>query len=84
MQDGLYGAILIKLVASTIGSDLIADLIRPPKGEKKPFHYISSEPEDIAAMEKAESKAQVALVSDWTKFTSEDWLNFETASNLDI
>jgi hypothetical protein len=35
-------------------------------------------------MEKAEQKAHVALVSDWTKFTSEEWLNFEMASNLDI
>jgi hypothetical protein len=57
---------------------------RPSKGEKRPFSLISTITEDIAAMERAERRAQVALVGDWTKFTSEEWLSFEVASNLDI
>jgi hypothetical protein len=45
---------------------------------------ISSNADDIEAMKKAESKAQTALVSDWTKFTSEEWYAAEQASGLDI
>jgi hypothetical protein len=45
---------------------------------------ISSNKDAVTAMEKAEQDAQVALVSDWTRFTSEQWFAAEKASNLDI
>ncbi|KAF2671315.1 conidial pigment biosynthesis oxidase Arb2/brown2 [Microthyrium microscopicum] len=68
MQDGLYGAIIIK----------------PPPGEARPFSMISSDRKAVAAMEKAELNSHVVLVSDWTHITSEQWFAAEEASNLDI
>jgi hypothetical protein len=57
---------------------------RPKPGEPKPFSLITSDKDAVAAMEKAEQDPQVAIVSDWTKFTAEQWFEVEQASNLDI
>lgn len=69
IQDGLYGPIFIT----------------PPSSQPSPFALIAnSSSASIAAMQKAEKKAQFAMLSDWDHLTSEEYRDAELASGLDL
>ena len=68
VTDGLYGPILIQ----------------PSSSEPKPFGLITNSSSDLAAIEKAAGDPQVVMLSDWTKFTSAEYLAVEKAANLDV
>ncbi|KZF26352.1 multicopper oxidase [Xylona heveae TC161] len=68
LLDGMYGSLFIR---------------RKP-GTKKPFSLISNDTKEIKQMEKAANHAEPLLVSDWTQFTSGQYLAAENASALSI
>lgn len=58
---------------------------RPPPSQPSPFGLIAnSTSESVAAMQKAEKKAQFALLSDWDHLTSSEYRAVEEASGLDL
>ena len=58
---------------------------RPPPNQPSPFQLIAnSTSSDVAAMQKAETKAQFALLSDWDHLTSSEYRAIEEASGLDL
>lgn len=68
LQDGLYGAIFI----------------RPKKDEPTPFHLISKNKKDIKAMTRAALNPNLVLVSDWTNFTSAEYMKVTRESGMTI
>ena len=68
IMDGLYGAIIIDA---------------PPQAER-PFHLISRDPTDQAAMRAAELKLQPLAISDWSQFTFSQFYEVEQAANIDF
>ena len=67
IHDGLFGAIYI----------------HPDPSIEKPFHLISSDPAELAAMELAERTSRPILLSDWRKLTSEELWASEEADGYD-
>ena len=65
-------------------SAVFADISSPLSNEPSPFASISSDSNDQKQMKQAEQNASVVMVSDWSKFTSEQYYNAEQQSNLDI
>lgn len=58
---------------------------RPPPSQPSPFGLITNSSQaDIAAMQKAEKKAQFAMLSDWDHLTSSEYRSVEEASGLDL
>ncbi|CAK3990816.1 conidial pigment biosynthesis oxidase arb2 brown2 [Lecanosticta acicola] len=68
LMDGLYGAIFI----------------RPKNGTDFPFHMISNDSSDIAAMERAARDPKLLVLSDWEQYTSDELWNYTLASNLGL
>ncbi|KAF8466319.1 conidial pigment biosynthesis oxidase Arb2 [Kalaharituber pfeilii] len=69
LQDGLYGAIYI----------------RPHRDEQRPYHLISSDKYEQRWIKRAaEEKPNLLLVSDWTNFTSWDYMRVQRESGLTI
>ncbi|KAM3424346.1 hypothetical protein BST61_g11115 [Cercospora zeina] len=66
--DGFYGPIYI----------------RPQKSEPKPFKGISSDPQALSAIERAEDNPQFVMVADWQHVTSEELYDIENRTNIDI
>ncbi|KAL7918087.1 Cupredoxin [Trichoderma austrokoningii] len=67
IEDGLYGPLII----------------HPSPESQKPFHLISSDPADIAAMEKAERNVKPIAIADLNHFTSEEKWNIALASGVE-
>jgi FtsP/CotA-like multicopper oxidase with cupredoxin domain len=68
LLDGLYGSLFIRRKPGTPG----------------PWHMISDDPEDIAAMEKAAKDPVVMLISDWDRFNSSVYKEANAESQLQI
>ncbi|KAL8685395.1 MAG: hypothetical protein Q9218_007785, partial [Villophora microphyllina] len=68
LLDGLYGALFIN----------------PKQGSPAPWSLISSDQGDIKAMSRAAANPELIVVSDWSSFTSEQWLAAQEASHLDL
>ncbi|KAL8642498.1 MAG: hypothetical protein Q9228_000816 [Teloschistes exilis] len=68
LLDGLYGALFIN----------------PKRGSPAPWSLISSDQGDIRAMSRAAANPELIVVSDWSSFTSEEWLAAQEASHLDL
>ncbi|KAI9694034.1 MAG: hypothetical protein M1822_003305 [Bathelium mastoideum] len=68
IMDGLYGAIIIDA---------------PPEAER-PFHLISRDFGDQAAMRAAEQKLQTLAISDWSQFTFSEFYEVEQVANIDF
>ncbi|KAF4975328.1 hypothetical protein FZEAL_7861 [Fusarium zealandicum] len=66
--DGLYGPIFI----------------RPKEGTPAPWHLISKDDADIEAMRKAVIDPKIAMVSDWTRFMSWEYMEAEESSGMAI
>lgn len=67
ISDGLYGAILI----------------HPNSDEPTPFGYISNSSSDIQLMRQAEYNPKLVMISDWSHFTSQEFLKIEEEANID-
>ena len=67
ISDGLYGPILI----------------HPSSDEPTPFGSISNDAYDIRLMQQAECNPTPVILSDWTHFTSDEFLNIEKQANID-
>lgn len=68
LLDGLYGSIFI----------------RRKSGSPTPFHMISDDPEEIAAMERAADDPIVILASDWSYYNSTQYKKAVEKSQLQI
>ncbi|KAL6854709.1 hypothetical protein ACO1O0_005834 [Amphichorda felina] len=69
MLDGLYGAIFI----------------RPKPDSSKPFHMISGvSKSEIRAIEAAANDPKLLVLSEWTNYTSWDYVEAQRQSELDI
>ncbi|ORY10495.1 conidial pigment biosynthesis oxidase Arb2/brown2 [Clohesyomyces aquaticus] len=68
LLDGLYGPILI----------------RPKPESPKPWHLISSDPEEIQKMDRAANEPKLLTVSDWSSFKSWEYMAAQEASDLSI
>ncbi|EGE06075.1 multicopper oxidase [Trichophyton equinum CBS 127.97] len=93
MIDGLYGSIFARydvlLALATEKaifeySDALADndLTRPSSQAPAPWHLISNETEDIKAMQRAAADPHLILISDWSRFTSEQY--WETIKDTEL
>lgn len=49
-----------------------------------PFHLISTNPTDIAAMKKAEKNPQLVMLSDWDHLTAAEYQKAQRDSGLNI
>lgn len=49
-----------------------------------PFHFISDDPADIAAMKKAEKNPQLVMLSDWDHLTAREYQKVQEASRVNI
>jgi len=67
IMDGLYGAIIIQA----------------SENADKPFALISNTSTDIAAMEAADNDLQPIFVSDWNRYTSQEFYDIQVAGNID-
>ena len=67
LSDGMYGAIIVK----------------PGPEEPTAFGAICNDPDQIAAMRRAEDNPVPLLVADWSHFTSEEFDNIMIASDVD-
>lgn len=67
ISDGLYGPILI----------------HPTSEEPTPFGSISNSSSDIQLMQKAEYNPTLVLISDWSHFTSQEFLKIQKDANID-
>lgn len=67
MMDGLYGAIVIS----------------PAEGTTTPFSQISQDQQAIAQMTQAAANVETLLLSDWSRFTFNEFYEIEKAVNLD-
>ncbi|KAL9613430.1 MAG: hypothetical protein Q9167_002028 [Letrouitia subvulpina] len=56
----------------------------PKQGSPQPWSLISSDAGDQRAMKRAAANPELIVVSDWSKFTSEEWLAAQVASHLDL
>ncbi|KAJ5795216.1 Multicopper oxidase type 2 [Penicillium paradoxum] len=68
MMDGLYGPIWIN----------------PGPEVPQPFHLISDNTQDIAAMKNAEKNPQLVILSDWDHLTSDEYQKVMEESRLDV
>ncbi|KAJ6445404.1 conidial pigment biosynthesis oxidase Arb2/brown2 [Purpureocillium lavendulum] len=68
LVDGLYGAIWIK----------------PKEDQTDLWARISDDPEDIRALAKAAAKPELIVVSDWSRYTSEEYWKANVESGLQI
>ncbi|KAF2166408.1 multicopper oxidase [Zasmidium cellare ATCC 36951] len=68
LLDGLYGSIFIR---------------RKP-GTLNPFHMISEDPDDVAAMERAANDPVVIVASDWSYYNSSQYKETFAKSQLQI
>ncbi|OAQ69471.1 conidial pigment biosynthesis oxidase Arb2/brown2 [Purpureocillium lilacinum] len=68
LTDGLYGAIWIK----------------PKKDPTGLWAQISDDPKDIKAMAKAAANPELIVVSDWSRYTSEEYWKANEESGLQI
>ena len=57
---------------------------RPPRNEPRPYMQISGKTEDQYQMEAAEYKSTSVLMTDWSKFTSEEYFQAAKDSGLDL
>ena len=67
-MQGLYGAIVIH------GSS----------DSERPFHLISTSPDDQSAMRKAELNQFALLIADWTQFDFDQFYGIEQEANIDF
>ena len=67
MMDGLYGAIIIS----------------PAENTTRPFPQISQDQNAITQMEEAENNVETVLLSDWSRFTFNEYFEIEQSVNLD-
>lgn len=67
IEDGLRGAIVV----------------HPKKGEQKPFHLISHDKKAVRAMEAAEREVRPLIISDWSRFTSDERWDITLASEVE-
>ncbi|KAJ5831983.1 Multicopper oxidase type 2 [Penicillium riverlandense] len=68
IMDGLYGPISIK----------------PAPDVPQPFSLISSNPQDIQAMQRAEQNPRLVMLSDWDHLTSEQYQQVQVDSRLNV
>lgn len=68
IMDGLYGSIIIL----------------PSDDEDRPFHRISRNPKDWAAMREAEKRVHPLLISDWSQYTFSEFYRVEQEANIDF
>ncbi|KAE8150101.1 multicopper oxidase-domain-containing protein [Aspergillus avenaceus] len=68
MADGLYGPIWIN----------------PAPHTPEPFHLISRNPRDVAAMRKADRNPKLITLSDWSHFTSEEYQKIMEETGIDL
>ncbi|KAJ5099639.1 Multicopper oxidase type 2 [Penicillium argentinense] len=68
IMDGLYGAIWIS----------------PAPQTPDPFHFISNNPTDIAAMKKAEQDPQLIMLSDWDHLTAAEYQKVQEDTGVNI
>ena len=59
-------------------------MYRPKDCEPRPFHMISKDKRDISAMVRAEKSPNIVLVSDWTNFTSDEYMYYTKKSGMTI
>ncbi|KAI9744721.1 MAG: hypothetical protein M1818_001646 [Claussenomyces sp. TS43310] len=57
---------------------------RPKSSNPQPWHFISNNAKDINQMTKAAADPQLIMVSDWTNFTSDEYMQAQVNSELDI
>ena len=57
---------------------------RPASSQPSPFTSIAQDGDSLGAMKRAEASPKVAMLSDWGHLTSEEYMNAEQASGLDI
>lgn len=67
LMDGLYGAIVIS----------------PAENATRPFSLISDNVQDVAQMTAAEAKVETVLLSDWNRFTFNEFFEIEKSANVD-
>lgn len=65
-------------LAKTNGNDSPAPEIPTP------FHLISDDPADIAAMKKAEKNPQLVMLSDWDHLTAQEYQRVQVESRLNV
>jgi hypothetical protein len=56
----------------------------PAPGTPDPFHLISTNPVDIAAMQKAENNPHLIMLSDWDHLTAAEYQQVQENSGLEI
>lgn len=62
-----------------------ADSHNSPSSETPtPFHLISEDPADIAAMKKAEKNPQLVILSDWDHLTAAEYQKAQEDSRMNI
>ncbi|KAK1139159.1 hypothetical protein N8T08_001215 [Aspergillus melleus] len=66
LMDGLYGAMFIKRDANA----------------PTPWHLISNNSQDFSEIEAAVNDPQLMVLSDWSKYSSTDYMSFEEYVNL--
>ncbi|KAF2093011.1 hypothetical protein NA57DRAFT_69387 [Rhizodiscina lignyota] len=66
LVDGLYGGIFI----------------RPKENTPAPWSVISNSPKDIEAMARAAANPELVVLSDWSRFTSEEYWQVNVDSQL--
>lgn len=60
------------------------DRRRPKAGAPAPWHLISDNEADIAAMAHAAAKPNLMTISDWSQFKSWEYMEAEEESSLTI
>ncbi|KAH8702106.1 conidial pigment biosynthesis oxidase Arb2 [Talaromyces proteolyticus] len=68
LQDGLYGPVRI----------------RPSRSRENPFSTITNDTNEIEAMKAAEQHAELIMVSDWSQYTSFDYMEAMKKTGYDI
>ena len=58
--------------------------VRPTPSDSSPFSSIASDAQSLTAMKRAEANPKLAMLSDWDHLTSEEYINAEKVSGLDI
>jgi hypothetical protein len=82
LVDGLYGAIYIQLVLHCHEFEHLNNNRRPKNDLSELWSFISTDKEDIKAMAKAATKPELIVLSDWSRFSSEEYWKANEDSNL--
>lgn len=86
VSDGLYGPILIHPSAGQTKASFHSALLTRSTTDPslKPFRKITGRRADVDAMLKAEHDPKIVMVSDWSHFTSAEFLKISKEVNLDV